>query len=191
MDTASRSKRLAAIKALLKDPSEEVRRAASHALDTLEATDSLECVLETLKKGDRAAKIRSIYALGRIGGDQVLPVLLYCAGRDEEEIRCAAVKVLGELALQEARATLLGKLQDPSRAVRALAIEALSGYRDPSMVPILVPFLAEQDGMLDAEAALALGPIGDDTLVEPLIKLLFSPHEKTRAAAATALSQLP
>ena len=220
MEIASRSKRRQAIIPLLKDPSPEVRQAAAQALETLEAAGSLEEVFERLKRGDRATKIRAIYALGRIGGQQVLPILLYCAGRSEEDIRYAAIKVLGELARPEALALLVEKLQDPSPEVRAVTIEALAQYRDASLVPSLIPFLEENDGMLDAEAALAqyrdaslvpslipfleendgmldaeaalaLGRIGNASLAEPLMKLLSSPHERTRAAAATALALLP
>jgi HEAT repeat protein len=192
MENTSRSKRRDALIPLLKDASPEVRQAAAQALETLEAAQSLEEVFDSLKRGDRGTKIRAIYALGRIGGEQVIPILLYCAGRSEEDIRCAAIKVLGETARPEARATLLEKLQDPSQAVRAVAIEALSHYGDRSLVPNIMPFLEEDDGMLDAEAALALGRIGDAARVESLIiKLLDSQHEKTRAAAATALSLLP
>jgi HEAT repeat protein len=116
---------------------------------------------------------------------------LYCAGRSEEDIRYAAIKVLGELARPEALALLVEKLRDPSPEVRAVTIEALAQYRDASLVPRLIPFLEENDGMLDAEAALALGRIGNAALAEPLMKLLSSPHERTRAAAATALALLP
>ena len=176
---------------LLKDPFVEVRLAAAHALEVLEAADSLDEVVIRLKQGDRGTKVGAIYALGRIGGEKVLPILLYCAERNEEDIKCAAVKVLGELAFPEAEATLVEKLSDPSCAVRALAIEALSHYRNPSLVPRLLPFLDEEDGLLDAEAALALGRIGDATQEEPLLRLLNSPHQRTRSSAATALSQLP
>jgi HEAT repeat protein len=176
---------------LLKDPSPEVRLSAARALEALEAAQSLEEVLATLKQGDRGAKIGAIYALGRIGGQRVLAPLFYCAGRSEEDIRCAAVKVLGELARPEAIPTLLEKLQDPSRAVRAYAIEALSRYRDPSLARHLVPFLEENDGLLEAEAALALGRLGASDQEERLAALTRSPHEKTRAPPATAHTQLP
>ena len=188
MEPASRIKRREAIIPLLKDPSTEVRQAAAQALEALEAAESLEELLTRLKQGDRGTKIGAIYALGRLGGEKVLPILLYGAARPEEDIKCAAVKVLGELARPQA---LAEKLRDPLVSVRAVAIEALSHYREPALVPRLLPFLDERDGLLDAEAALALGRIGDATLEESLLGLLGSPHERTRSAAVTALSQLP
>jgi HEAT repeat protein len=191
MEPASRHKRREAIIPLLKDPSAEVRQAAARALESLEAAESLEEVFTRLKQGDRGTKIAAIYTLGRIGGEKVLPILLYCAGRPEEDIKCAAIKVLGELTHPDALATLVEKLRDPATAVCAFAIEALSHYRDPSLVPRLLPFLEKNDGLLDAEAALALGRIGSAALEEPLIRLVNSPHQNTRAAAATALSMLP
>ena len=191
MESASRIKRREAIIPLLKDGSDDVRLAAARALEALEAAQSLEELLTRLKEGDRGAKIGAIYALGRLGGEKVLPILLYCAARPEEDIKCAAVKVLGELAHPQALALLVEKLRDPLVSVRAVAIEALSHYRVAALVPRLLPFLKEGDGLLDAEAALALGRIGDATLEEPLLQLFNSPHPRTRSAAVTALSQLP
>ena len=45
-------------------------------------------------------------------------------------------------------------------------------------------------GFADAEAALALGKIGDCRLEDRLIKMVHSPHPRTREAAAMALGQL-
>jgi len=191
MEPASRNKRREAIIPLLRDSSAEVRQAAAQALESLEAAQSMEELFTRLKQGDRGTKIGAIYALGRLGGEKVLPILMYCAARPEEDIKCAAVKVLGELAHPQALGLLVEKLQDPQVAVRAVAIEALSHYREPSLVPRLLPFLEESDGLLDAEAALALGRIGGAALEEPLLRLIDSPHERTRCAAVTALSHLP
>lgn len=83
MDRAERSKRRDAIIPLLKDPDLEVRQAASRALETLEASESLEEVFDRLKRGDRATKVSAIYALGRIADERVLQILYYCAARPE------------------------------------------------------------------------------------------------------------
>jgi HEAT repeat protein len=94
----STKKRRDALSALLTDPCEEVRTAAAEALERLEGIGSLSEVLEALKKGDLGTRVRCLYALGRIGGEEVLPALLYCASRPEEDIRSVAVEVLGDLS---------------------------------------------------------------------------------------------
>lgn len=183
-------RRREALVTLLTDPCEEVRIAASEAIERLEGVGSLAEVLETLKKGNMGAKVKALYALGRIGGEEVLPPLVYCASRPEDDIRSVAVEMLGVLALPGAIPTIRERLADPVPAIRAKAIAALGSFNDPSLAPLLIPFLDAGDGFLDAEAALSLSRIGGGKLEAKFIELLRSPHPRTREAAATALGRL-
>lgn len=183
-------KRRQALVAALKDPSEAVRAAAALSLEALEGLGSLDEILDLLKRGNRAAKIRAIYALGKIGGEKVLPPLLYCISRPEEDIKSAAIEVLGSLANDAALPPLVEKLKDAGPAIRAKVLAALANFRDPSLVPVLLPFLDVDDGFVDAEAARTLGLIGNLQLEDRLISLMQSRHPSTREAAAAALGKL-
>lgn len=187
----STRRRREALVALLSDPVEDVRVAAAESLEYLEGIGNLAEVLNTLKKGDLGTKIKALYALGKIGGEEVLPALLYCAARPEEDIRSVAVEILGRLAFPRALPLLLERLEDQSAAVKAKAIAALGNYRDPSLVAKLVPFLEAGDGLLDAEAITALSRLGKSNLEAKFMELLRSPHPQTREAAALALGKLP
>lgn len=192
MKTAATTSRIEALAHLLKDSHEEVRRAAAQALESLEETGSLNGMLELLKKGNLGEKVRAIYALGKIGGDKVLPPLLYCVTRPEEDLKAAAIEALGPLAHPSALPYLMDSLSsEPNTAIKARVIEALGYYRKQDLVKTLEPFLDAADGILDAEAALAIGRLGGAALESKLIALLASPHATTRAAAATALGMLP
>jgi HEAT repeat protein len=179
-----------ALAAMLTDPCEEVRTAAAEALERLEGIGSLPEVLDALKNGGLGTKIKALYALGKIGGEEVLPALLYCAARPEEDIKSVAVEVLGNLANPRTLPVLLERLKEPNPAIRAKAIAALGNFRNPSLIDELVPFLDSGDGLLDAEAVTALARIGDGSLETRFIELLRSPHPQTREAAAHALGEL-
>jgi HEAT repeat protein len=185
------NKRKEALIAVLKDPDEEVRTAAAQALERLEGISCMDEVLSSLRKGDIPTKIKALYALGKIGGEQVLPPLTYCASRPEEELKSVAIEVLGNLANPRAVPALVECLKEKNPAVKAKAVAALGNFSDPALVPLLSAFLEENDGLLDAEAARALGKIGAVSQEQKLTGLLRSPFPRTREAAAFALGMLP
>jgi len=184
--------RIDALIPLLKDSDPDVRAAVSRAIEHLEASGELNEILHTLKTGNMGARIAAIYALGEIGGEAVISPLVYCAGRPEDDIRAAAVEILGRLAETSTLPVLLERLNDQNPAIQARAITALSKF--PVSVVLcerLRPFMKANDGDREAEAALALARLGDRSAMAAIISLLSSPYASTRKAAATALSLLP
>jgi HEAT repeat protein len=184
--------RIDALIPLLKDSDPDVRSTVAHAIEHLEVACDITDILRTLKSGDMGARISSIYALGEIGGEKVIPPLVYCAGRPEDDIRSAAVEILGRLAEPSTLPVLLKSLNDRNTAIQARAITALSNFPATAILcDHLRPFLNANDGDLEAEAALAMAKLGDSRSIESIISLLSSSHSSTRKAAATALSLLP
>jgi HEAT repeat protein len=179
-------RRIGALQPLLRDERPEVRSAAAEAIERLEGISTLDEILLSLKKGDRGTRIKALYSLGVIGGERVLPPLVYCARRPEDDIRSVAVEVLGSLALPSALPVLLERLDDRVEAIQARAIAALG-----KLYERLRPFLEADDGSREAAAALALARLGDQSSGERIEALLASAHPSTRQAAATALSLLP
>jgi HEAT repeat protein len=177
---------------LLKDPEPEVRTMVAHAIEHLEAASDIKETLQILKTGNMGARIAAIYALGEIGGREVINPLVYCAGRPEDDIRSAAVEILGRLAEPSTLPVLLKSLTDGNRAIQARAITALSNFPpSTTLYDHLRPFLKADDGDLEAEAALSMAKLGDSDSLEDIVSLLSSSHSSTRKAAATALSMLP
>lgn len=184
--------RINALRPLLKDPVPEVRTAAAEAIEKLETTGTFSGIIATLKTGDMGARIGAIYALGEIGGEKVLPPLVYCARRPEVDIRSAAAAALGKLVLPEAFTTLVELLGDENTTVQGRAIAALRNY--PLSAGILIklrPFLNASDGVLEAEAALTLAVLNDQDSLAQIRELLISQYASTRQAAAAALSIMP
>jgi HEAT repeat protein len=185
-------RRIGALQPLLRDERPEVRSAAAEAIERLEGISTLDEILLSLKKGDRGTRIKALYSLGVIGGERVLPPLVYCARRPEDDIRSVAVEVLGSLALPSALPVLLERLDDRVEAIQARAIAALGNFAPtPELYERLRPFLEADDGSREAAAALALARLGDQSSGERIEALLASAHPSTRQAAATALSLLP
>lgn len=184
--------RIGILRPLLKDPVSEVRVAAAEAIEKLEAISSVDEILATLKTGDMGARIGAIYALGEIGGEKVLPPLVYCARRPEVDIRSAAAAVLGKLALPAALAVLVELLDDENPTVQGRAIDALQHFpATPDILTKLRTFLSVSDGVLEAEAAITLALLNDLPSLRQIETLLTSPHASTRQSAATALSRMP
>ena len=184
--------RIASLRPLLKDPVPSVRTAAAEAIEKIEAASSVDDILATLKTGDMGARIGAIYALGEIGGEKVLPPLVYCARRPEADIRSAAVAMLGKLALPAALPILVELLGDVNPAVQGRAITALRNFPvTQDVLNHLRPFLNASDGVLEAEAAITLAGLRDLYSLSQIQALLESHHASTRQAAATALSCMP
>jgi hypothetical protein len=184
--------RINSLRPLLKDPVPGVRIAAAEAIEKLEATSSVTAIIATLKTGNMGARVGAIYALGEIGGEKVLPPLVYCARRPEVDIRSAAAVALGKLALPAAFATLTGLLDDENPTVQGRAIAALRNFPGTQdILNRLRPFLNASDGVLEAEAALTLAELNDQDSLGQIRELLTSHHASTRQAAATALSIIP
>jgi len=190
MEQSRMSKRKELLIRMLKDPESEVSAAAATALEHREAGQGLEEILAQLKKGALPDKIRAIYALGGIGGEKVLKPLVYCASRPEDDLRAAAIDVLGTLVHRSTIPVLVERLKDPNSGIRAKAIKALGGFGDINLSSHLVPFLDAGDGLTDVEAVLALAKTGDILQEEKIMKLALSPLTAARAAAATALGLL-
>lgn len=183
--------RIESLRPLLKDHVADVRIAAAEAIERLEATSSVDEILATLKTGDKGARIGAIYALGEIGGERVLPPLVYCARRPEVDIRSVATAVLGKLALPAALPVLAELLDDVDPIVQGRAIAGLRNFQvTPDILNKLRPFLNASDGVLEAEAALTLSWLNDLYSLGQINELLTSHHASSRQAAATALSRM-
>lgn len=184
--------RIDVLRPLLKDPAPGVRTAAAESIEKLEASGSVDEILATLKTGNMGARIGAIYALGEIGGERVLQPLAYCAKRAEVDIRSAAAAALGRVAVPTALPILVELLDDESPIVQGRAVAALRNVPITAEVTDkLRGFLNANDGVLEAEAALALAERNDLYSLDQIISLLNSPHASTREAAASALSLMP
>ena len=185
-------KRIDVLIPLLKDADPDVRATAARSIEHLEVSCDINEILHSLKTGDTGTRIAAIHALGEIGGMKVIAPLIYCVSRPEDDIRAAAVEMLGRLAEPSALPVLLERLDDQNTAIQSKTITALSNFpASATLYDRLRPFLKAYNGDLEAEAALALARLGDIASIDAIITMLASPYASTRKAAAIALSLMP
>jgi len=130
--------RIDALIPLLKDPDPEVRTMVAHAIEHLEASSDIKETLQTLKAGNMGERIAAIHALGEIGGQAVVAPLVYCAGRPEDDIRSAAVEILGRLADPSTLSILLERELIVSRAPFRFAHAARHDFAAAVPLPTLL-----------------------------------------------------
>lgn len=111
------------------------------------------------------------------------------ARRNPEQIRLLP----NELAEARARATefLVGELRDPSPELRASVLSELGWTHDLSLRPQLLPLLSDPNTEIAAQAAAALGELGDRQAISVLA--VMSEKKSTpnlQIAVAAALQQL-
>lgn len=118
-------------------------------------------------------KIEKMKSRGDIQG--LIKALGYQKDKDSKEIRCAAVKALGELKDAQAVTPLtMTLLNDEHPHVRECAAQALGKLGDVRAVEALITTLEKkiERDYVRCAAAEALGALGDTRAVEPLVSVL-------------------
>jgi HEAT repeat protein len=176
---------------LLKDSNEEVRQMAAIALERLDGMSNLPMILERYKKGDKLTRLRAIYALGKLGSEECLPALIHALDSDkEEDIRAAAVRILGELKDLKTLPALIIRLNDPSATIQTMVAEALGNFKHRKLASHLMPLLKRENKYLVMAALESLGKINATEAMNDILKLLEHPAPEVRKTAAKVLGEL-
>lgn len=157
----------------LGDKDWRVRKTAVEALVGLGGTEVTAGLVQRLSAEDNAgARNSAIEALVLLGAASVQPLLPLLGTRDAD-VRKFAVDILGDIRDANAVPLLIEQLRDTDENVRVATAEALGKIRDRRAVDALTGCLAAYDqGWLDYAAAEALGEIGDERALAPLLAAL-------------------
>ncbi len=170
----------ALIEAAAADPRPEVRKAAIDALDRL-GRDPLEALIAELAGVDRKG------AADWAAAQEYRKYL----SADRPELRLAAATALGRVGSERAARGLADQLDDPDPRVRARVARACGRIGARSVVPSLMEVLeTEDDPRVRRETVEAIGVIGDDRGVGPLVDALADPNGDVRRAAVAAIGEL-
>jgi HEAT repeat protein len=112
-------------------------------------------VARLLRDGTERERIKACRALGRIGRDEVVPMLIEALSDASEVVRAVAARALGEIGDKRAVPKLAQHLADPSWWVRANAAEALR-WCGPTGIAALTAALGHRSQLASARAAEAL-----------------------------------
>lgn len=144
---------------------------------------------------DGNVRWQAIVALGRIGSPVATVAtsqLMRALDDIDPDVRTAAADTLGQLNAREARVTraLRPLVNDPHGQVRSASWWALwTVANDQQAIPHLIRLLNDKDWMVSQAASKYLARIGSPA-VGPLIGVLETSHDRSRASAADALARM-
>ncbi|MCP4536594.1 MAG: HEAT repeat domain-containing protein [Chloroflexi bacterium] len=168
-----------------------VLNSALLALATSEA-DVLAQLVEFLHAPDVDLRTCAALALGDRRDPRAIPALLAALDEDADvNVRYHAIEALGKLWAGAAVESLASIVEAGDFFLAFLALDALTRIGDPQIAPRIVPTLADE--LLRPAAANALGQLGDDNAVLPLVMLLNTPPTQAGTPAriiALALAAL-
>jgi HEAT repeat protein len=141
------------------------------------------------------------------GDKSALPALESWLSNEDRHTRCVAAFVFAGLGDEQGLEIISAVIKDKSdrpegqgvstapwsiqrqiRSDRYFAVHVLGALKDRRAVPILIPLL--QDDQINYNAAWALGEIGDEQAIGPLIEALGDKNSDVRVIAIQSLEKL-
>jgi HEAT repeat protein len=140
---------------------------------TLTGVDSTKALVRLMDDDDADLRIQAALALGSQRHPEATVALLRALDDTDPNVRFHAIESLGRLASPVAIDKLAAIAESRDFYLAFPAIEALVRINDPVIAPRIAPLLG--DLMLSAAAAEALGHIGDEDAIAPLVDALAEP----------------
>ncbi len=187
---------LRAVKPLLegmRDPHEDpdVKLACAEALGQIRSPAVIPLLVAELEHLDDWSSPRIAAVLIRFRELAVEPLIHALASAANLNVRVWAAQVIGKLADTRAVPPLLARIHDRSDALRTSVANALGDLRDARAVrPLIDSVLRDPSATVRAQAAAALGRIGDVTAVPLLIAALGDPEHWVRLRALEAIEAI-
>jgi len=144
----------------------------SSALDLLALSDIdiVEPLSQLLDDDDANLRIQAALILGERPDRRAIPALIAHLSDDDANVRFHVIEALGRVHAVEATDALVEIAEQRDFFLSFPAIQALTRVGTAAVAPRLVPLLADE--MLRAPAIEALGALGDEDAVAPLVQHL-------------------
>jgi HEAT repeat protein len=142
---------------------------------------------------EKRIKLIICWCLGRSTHSKATEALLTCAQDNEADIKAEAIKSLGVQGKTEAVPLLINlMMHDNNMEVRKSAAYALGLIGDPRAFDMLVFKMLDQNEVPEVRgmAAEALGDLGDQYAMAPLIRTLSDDSNEVKFWAANSLGRL-
>ena len=144
---------------------------------------------EGLRHHDSKSRAAAVDLLRCVPGAEAAALALEALADAPEAEQGPLAAVLAGLADADLQ-LLVGRLEDPSPAVRLRLAQVLGEREQRGAVPALLALLADRTGHVRGAAAAALGRIGDTVAAAPLAGLLRDPYPDVREAGTAAVVAL-
>ncbi|MBA2411114.1 MAG: HEAT repeat domain-containing protein [Gammaproteobacteria bacterium] len=176
----------------LRDESEHARRAAVEVINEIGTAGAIKDLLVAIKDSDWWVRTRAADALGRIGGPRVVESVVTLIKDEDEFVRRAAIEIVNATKDPAMFDHLLGSLDDSDWWVQERAVDALAALGNKRAVPSLIRMLDKpaQEEALTLVLVRALGKLGSNAAVEPVIEQLKVGSDNVRREALQALASL-
>ncbi len=155
-DPASRQ----AIRDMLSDPNERVRREATDALGDLGDKEAAPFMAQMLSDPDAGVRREAIDSFADWGQKEASPLIAQMLGDSDENVRREALVALGTLGAGEAGSEIAQLLSDPSERVREQAADVLGRLKSREGSSALLQALNDPNNEVRGEAIASLGEIG-------------------------------
>ena len=150
-----------------------------------------EGMYKQLKNGDLEDKKEAIEYFVESGDDFAMTALSEALQDQDVFVRVTAAEMLGNLNNEKSVELLADALyHDKVARVSDAAIKSLTQIGGKACADLLIPVLEDEDSDLRISAITALGKIGDESHVEPLIKLLTGTYGSVADTTIEALISL-
>jgi HEAT repeat protein len=174
----------------LRDENQEVRQAASSALEHLEACADISLLRHALQSGDRHQRVAAAYALEDVHTAEAAALLVELLEDQDEDVRAVAVQGVGMRRERSALSALVQCLKDPSPAVAVHAARALGHFKDKRLVPYLEAMSRSDNSELACACLDSIGAIGDICGLEAGERAASHPDPEVRLSAVRMLGKL-
>lgn len=113
-----------------------------------------------------------LQALGKVGDESALPVILDAAKDSDSTMRRYAVPALADMGGEQATEALMAALDDPESDIRAAAVMALGEIRAERADDALMPLLGDEDLSVRVQTVIALGNLGSKQALPRLNQMM-------------------
>lgn len=167
-----------------------VRIAAVEALGRLKLPGGVAILLQAAGDPDDAVRLKAIRSLGQVGDGRATGLLSLLVR--EPKLQLTSIVALGSIGDSAALPVLLRliKAESTSREVLEKAFWALGSIKGDSTASALRGFLEATDTQLISWTCDALGRVGSETSIQPLIDTLNNKDEEVKKMAAWALQKI-
>jgi len=125
---------------------------------------------ELLKSTDHVIRMKEIQRLGNESATEAVPEIIKALSDESAGVRISAAVALGKLGDEAAVVPLKEAIEnDPSRAVKIMAIQSLSRFNRESVQDFLINIADNDDDDISAAALRSLGRLGGPKAQKKLI----------------------
>lgn len=176
---------------MLNDENVEVRRAAINALANIGDARAVKTLIEKFSAENiEAVKVNIIYGLGELKDSGSVEFLKNLLKDTAPTFRSEAMRALSKINNPDTYSDLINMLNDDAEGVRVMAAEVAGTLKLNTAVPFLVKNLNNPVPVVRRTCIMALGQIGDASVIPELENSLKDRDSNVALAAKEALENI-